>query len=416
MAAPDDLLPRHAAPLVETALADFPVVLLHGPRQSGKTTLARIVAARRGMAWHSLDDPATREAATGDPVGFARSLEKGAVLDEVQRAPGLFVALKATVDEDRRPGRFLLAGSANILALPRLSDSLAGRMAIVRLHPLSQAEIERRPAAFLPRLFRGEFPTQTVPRDAGDLIRRIVRGGYPATRRAGSGPRAAAWLRDYLRTVLERDAAEVSRLRHAAILPRLLEATAAVTATPFNFASLARPFGVARATIQDYASVLERLFLLHSLPAWHGNRLRRLTRAPKLHLADSGLAAAVLGLGEEDLEADRTRLGALAESFVHGELRRLADAEEDPPRLTHFRDRDGAEVDIVLERGVRSVAGVEVKTGETVRGSDFSGLRKLRAATGRRFTSGVVLYDGTATLPFGERLFAVPVRALWGEA
>ena len=407
------LYPRYAEPHLVEALTDSPVVLIHGPRQSGKTTLARAIGKRGGYAYISFDDDVAREGAEADPAGFVGDLPERAVLDEVQRVPGLFAAVKLAVDRRRTAGRFILTGSANVLLVPKLADSLAGRMQILRLHPLAQSELGRREPGFLEALFAGKFKTGRTERLAGQLVERIVAGGYPAALARPSGHRRSAWYRDYLDALVQRDVRDLARIRSFEILPRLLALTAAQTARLINVSDLASPFQISRPTIHDYITLLERVFLLERLPPWHSNRLSRLVKAPKLHIGDTGLACAVLGVNVAGLEQDRALLGQLLESFVFQELRRQASWRQEPMTFFHYRDKDGAEVDIVIERGAQALAGVEVKAGATVTAADFRGLRKLRNAVGKRFAGGVVLYDGEIGTSFGDGLYAVPLRALW---
>lgn len=410
---PDTIHPRFAAPLLVQALSDSPVVLLHGPRQCGKTTLAQAVGATKGYAYFSFDDAVTLAAATSDPVGFVGDLPDRTILDEVQRAPALFTALKRAVDRDRRPGRFLLTGSANVLLLPTLADSLAGRVEILRLHPLAQSELGGSEPGFLDALFDGSFKARPSARLGEELPRRITAGGYPAALARAAPHRRATWYRDYVETLVQRDVRDLARIASLDALPRLLTLAAGQTARLLNVSDLAAPFQLSRPTIKDYVTLLERVFLLEQLPPWHTNRLSRLIKTPKLHLGDTGMACALLGMDAEALSEDRSTLGQLLETFVFQELRRQASWREDDLRFHHFRDKDGAEVDLVLERGGRAVAGVEVKASATVTPSDFRGIRKLREALGVRFSAGVVLYDGEASVGFGDRLFAVPIRDLW---
>jgi predicted AAA+ superfamily ATPase len=408
------LYPRLAEPQLEEALDDSPVVLIHGPRQCGKTTLAQAVGARRGYAYFSFDDEVLRAAALADPAGFVGDLPERVVLDEIQRVPSLFAALKLAVDRRRTPGRFLLTGSANVLLLPQLADSLAGRMAILRLHPLAQCELARRPGAFVESLFAGGFKLRRRERLAEGLAERVAAGGYPAALARPSARRRNAWYRDYLEALVQRDVRELARIGSLDVLPRLLAAGAAQTAQLLNVSSLAAPFQLTRPTIAEYVTLLERVFLLERLPPWHSNRLSRLVKTPKLHLGDTGLACALLGLDGDALRADRSTLGHLLETFVFQELRRQAGAAAEPHEFFHFRDKDAAEVDIVIERGARQLVGVEVKASATVTGADFRGLRKLQQAAGKRFACGVVLYDGEASgASFGDRLYAVAIRSLW---
>lgn len=407
--------PRQSEPTLVEALADSPVVLLHGPRQCGKTTLAKKLGDKRGYAYINFDDDVMLAAADADPVGFVDGLAERVILDEVQRVPRLFTSIKAAVDRDRRAGRFLLTGSANVLFVPKLADSLAGRMAIQRLHPLAQCELARTPSAFLDHLFAADFPTRKVARLKDELPARIANGGYPAALARPAGRRRANWYRDYIDTLIQRDVRDLARISALDALPRLLRMAASRTAQLFNLSDLAAPFQLSRPTIGDYMTLLERIFLLERLPPWHSNQASRLVKTPKLHIGDTGLACALLGLDAAALTADRTRLGSLLETFVFQELRRQASWHAHEHAFFHFRDRDKVEVDIVIERGAQQLAGVEVKAAATVTAADFRGLRKLRDTTDKRFAAGVVLYDGDTCASFGNGLYAVPMRLLWGE-
>jgi predicted AAA+ superfamily ATPase len=347
----DPLYSRFAEPRLVEALADTPVVLIHGPRQCGKTTLAQAIGEGRGYAYFSFDDAVTLAAATVDPVGFVGDLPERAVLDEVQRAPGIFGALKSAVDRRRSPGRFLLTGSSNVLLVPALADSLAGRMGILRLHPLAQAELARRTPRFLDVLFDGAFKARKAERLGKALAERIAAGGYPAALARSTPRRRIAWYRDYIETLVQRDVRGLARIGSLDALPRLLALAAGQTARLINISDLASPFQLSRPTIRDYVTLLARVFLLEELAPWHSNRLSRLIKTPKLHLGDTGVACTLLGLDAASLWQDRATLGPLLETFVFQELRRQASWHEEEIRFHHYRDKDAAEVDIVLERG-----------------------------------------------------------------
>ena len=407
------LYPRFAERRLTEALADSPAVLIHGPRQCGKTTLAQTIGERTGYTYLTFDDKVTRGVAEADPVGFVADLPRRVILDEVQHVPQLFTALKTAIDRGRVPGRFLLTGSANVLLLPKLADSLAGRMALLRLHPLAQCELARRAPSFLDHLFGEGFKVHRGERLAAELPERVAAGGYPAALALPPGRRRARWYADYLEALVQRDVRELARIGSLDALPRLLALAAAQTARLLNVADLAAPFQLSRPTIRDYVTLLVRLFLLEELPPWHSNRLSRLVKTAKLHVGDTGLACALLTADVAGLKADRSLLGQLLETFVFQELKRQASWHEDPLSFFHFRDRDGYEVDVVIERGAQSVAGVEIKAAATVTVADFRGLRKLKEAAGKRFAGGVVLYDGEMSARFGDAMYAVPIRALW---
>lgn len=406
------LITRFLRPRLIEALGDTPVVLVHGPRQCGKTTLAQTI---KGYAYVTFDDEVQLAAAKADPVGFVADLPDRVVLDEVQRAPELFATLKAAVDRDRRPGRFILTGSANVLLAPKQSDSLAGRMELLRLYPLAQCEVAVVAPSFLDVLFAGGFKARQYERLGAKLAEHIVAGGYPAALARSAGRRRRDWYRAYIETLVQRDVRELARISALDAMSRLLQLAAGQSARLLNVSELAAPFQLSRPTIRDYVTLLERIFLIELLPPWHSNRLSRLIKTPKLHLGDTGLAASLLGVDAGSLSKDRTLLGQLLETFVFQELRRQASWHEAVISFYHFRDKDGYEVDIVLERDGRDVAGVEIKAAATVTEADFRGLRKLKNASGSRFVAGLVLYDGECTVRFADDLFAVPIRGLWSH-
>lgn len=392
--------PRFLKPRLLAALKSHPVVFLEGPRQAGKSTLAMAVAEDLGLPYYTLDDLDLLAAATADPRGLLAQIGDRAVLDEVQRAPELLLALKAEVDRDRRPGRYLLTGSANVLALPRVAEALVGRMAVLTLWPLSQGEIERKEERFLDLVFAARPPLSWPP--AREWQDRVARGGFPPAVMLDRNARKE-WFAGYVRTLLERDVRDLASVEQVALLRDLLVLLAERTGSLLNTSELARTLGRPRSTVEKYLRLFERLFIVLRLPAWAKSATRRLTRSPKVFLADSGLAAFLMA---------RPNWGALLETFVFTEVAKQVARRPDAIRLYHYRDRSGREVDLVLE-GPFGVVGIEVKTGLTPTAADFKGLKRLAEDAGSAFAHGYLLYPGERALPFGERLWALPLSALW---
>ncbi len=404
---------RHIEPRLREALEDTPVVLLQGPRQCGKTTLAQMVGETDGYAYFTFDDEATKNFAEDDPAGFMNSLPERVILDEVQRVPKLFTSIKLSVDRSRKPGRFILTGSMRVLQFSKINDSLAGRMGIIGLHPLAQSEIEQIKPGFLDCLFSPNFTVQQEQPGKNQIINRIVTGGYPEALKRSTEPRRARWYKSYIETIIERDVPDIANIHSLKALSQLIKLAASHTSRLLSVNGLASSFQLNRLTIRSYLTLLEKLFLLEILPAWHSNYTKRLVKAPKLHIGDTGIVCALLNLNSSELAKNHVLHGHILETFVFQELKRQASGHIRPHTFHHFRDRDGVEVDIVIERGVTALAGVEVKASATVKTSDFKGLRKLQDATGKRFAGGVLLYNGNNTLSFGKNLYALPLRKLW---
>lgn len=411
---PQSYLPRHLQSAVEAALADTPVVCLLGPRQCGKSTLARLCDPERQYV--SLDDKGYFALAQQDPEGFIDGLPERVAIDEVQRVPELTLAIKRNVDANRRPGRFLLTGSANLLQLPRLADSLAGRMECLHLHPLTEAEVRRSNGQFLETLMSGslkpEITASGVPKPS-ELPGLLVAGGYPDSVKRDPD-RAERWLRSYIQSVLERDIHDIAEVRGAKDIMRLLAFIEGRTAQLLNHSAIAKDLGHSRATVERYLGLLERLFLIRLLPAWHSNRSKRLVKTPKLHFVDSGIAATLGELDADRWNEERPRFGHLLESYVLQQLVAMADCMPRPPRFFHYRDRDKTEVDIVIESRDR-VWGVEIKTAASATSNDIKGLVKLAGMASERFQQGIVFYDGQATLRLRQDplIYAVPIAKLW---
>jgi len=411
MSAP--LIDRSARPQIVEALRDTRVVFVMGARQVGKSTLTALVATEDHPArLLTLDDRNTREAAATDPAGFVAGLQSAVVIDEVQRAPDLLLAIKEVVDRDQRAGRFLLTGSANVLSNRKVKDALTGRMEIVRLWPLSQAEIHGSTNNFVDALFAGSPPSiddATVGRAA--FVDVVAAGGYPEAR-SRAGRRRDRWFRDYVETTLDRDLRDVSDVLRLHEMPRLLRLLAAQSAGLLHYKSVADRLQLHPATMKSYAQLLETVFLTAPIPAWRPGLGPREVHAPKLHVVDSGLLAHLLAADPTRIADDDQVTGRLVESFVAMEVIKHAEWAQTDARVHHYRDGRG-EVDIVLESRAGEIAAIEVKASASLDARDWRALAKLRDRAGRRFRAGVIVHAGRQTLPLGDRLHAMPVSGLW---
>jgi len=408
---------RAITPRILTALGDTPAVMLVGPRQAGKSTLVQSIAAGPHPAHYlSLDDLRTLEAASRDPVGLVEGAKGPLVVDEIQRAPELLLPIKTAIDRDRRPGRFILTGSAQVMLLPRVSESLAGRIEVHTLWPFSQAEIEGAPGRIVESLL-DEAGAASLDDATGtsreDLIGRIVRGGFPEAV-AREDDRREDWLASYLTAIVQRDLRDLANIERLAEVPAVLASLASRVRAPLNKTEVSSSVGIPRTSLDRYLTLLEHVFLIRRLPAWHTSRIKQITKAPKLLLSDSALLAHLLRVGRQRLADDDSLLGAVLECFVGMELAKQIAAATTRASLLHMRSATGAEVDFVVERADSRVAGVEVKASATLRGEDFRHLAAMRDRLGEeRFLRGVVLYPGGERLPFGERLEAWPLSTLW---
>ena len=406
---------RHATGTLLDALHDTPVVHLQGARQTGKSTLVRTVAEMEHPAQYlTLDTAAVLAAALNDPEGFIAGLERPVVIDEVQRAPALALAIKAAVDADRHPGQFLLTGSARVMSLPALSDSLAGRMELHTLWPFSQGELADVRETFVDRMFADKLVTpDTPPASEKALIDRMCTGGYPEIQTRRSQPRRQAWFDSYVDAILQRDVRDLANIERLSEIPRLLALLGSRAGELLNFADLGRTLAIPQTTLKRYLALMEMTFLVRLLPAWFSNPGKRLAKAPKLLLTDTGLLTHLIEADADRLRRDRTLLGHVLENFVAMEVIKQLGWSERRRRLFHFRTESGAEVDLVLEDRAGRLVGVEVKSAAAVRQQDFRGLGALARLTGDRFVRGVVLCTGTTVVPFGRNLFALPVSQLW---
>lgn len=407
-----ELFPRFLEATISGLLSHMRVVAVNGPRQSGKTTLIRKFASGR-RSFHSLEDPSTYDHAISDPVGFIKGIEYGAI-DEIQKAPRLINVIKMSVDADTRPGRFLLAGSADILRIPTISESLAGRMAIVRLLPLAQAEIEGTGVSFLDDLFKTDVPPFKRPlRKVDNLEDRVLRGGYPEMRLKTSESDRWEWARNWVEGVLQRDINEIGEAYRIQDLPRLAESCAMRSGELVSHAGISRRAGIGAEAARRHLDTLEQFYLLGHLHSWFSDDLKRLRKTPRLHFLDSGLLCAILQIDLELVRGDRALLGRLLKPFALAELQKIAGWSRRWMRFHYYRDKAKNEVDFVVTHAGDSVVGIEVKASERVRSDDLNGLRKLREVAGSSFRNGVLLYAGEEVVPFGDGLYAAPISALW---
>ena len=405
-----DYVPRRAAGLVSEALADTRVVVVNGARQVGKSTLAEVVLRQttNGTA-RFLDDPVTRAAATEDPVRFVRH-DGLMLIDEVQRVPDLWLAIKHLVDRDPRPGRFLLTGSARLLSLRSLPDALPGRSETIELWPLSQGEIDSAPDGFVDAAFTSGADLRAIPSDLRrkDYLARMARGGYPEAARRETPRRRERFFESYLADLIARDVHQVADIERAADMRRLISILAAQTGGLLNANRIAGRLGLTAPTVRRYIEILETIFLVRLIPAWSANATTRAVATPKPIFTDTGLAH-YLATGA----AADTPVGGLMENFVLSEIARQLTWSRIPARLYHYRDRDQYEVDGVIEDNSGQVVGIKVKATETVRVDDFRGLKLLQRRLDGKFRAGFVLYCGTESLSFGDDLACLPISALW---
>jgi len=402
------------------ALADTPVVLVNGARQTGKSTLVQFTEPLASSRQYlTFDDPTVLGAAKDDPTGFVAGLTTPVTLDEVQHAPAIFSAIKMAVDRKRRAGRFLLTGSADVLLLPKLSESLAGRMEVLTLWPFSRGEIVGNQERFIDTLFSANPGWQTGkpgPLKRSELLETIMIGGYPPVAARRQAARRKAWFQSYLMTILQRDVRELANIADLTAVPQLLSVVASRIGGLLNFADLSRTLSLPQTTLKRYFALLETTFLVQLLRPWSVNVGLRVIRTPKIYLNDTGLLSHLLGLTLERLELDAGLAGAALENFVLMELRKQSAWSDTQPQFYYWRTASGQEVDIILEDSAGNLVGIEVKASATLQRTDLRGLQALAAAVGRRWIRGIVLYTGTEIVPFAANLHGVPMHQLWTTA
>ncbi|WP_099222405.1 ATP-binding protein [Mycobacterium persicum] len=414
---PPSRIARNLLPRVDEALSDTRIVVVQGARQVGKSTLAAEITRRLDGRLVTLDDDVTRTTAATDPYSFVRQFPDGLLtIDEVQRVPELVLALKTSVDANDRPGQYLLTGSANLLQLLATEDSLAGRAESLEPFGFSQGELEGVTETFIDRLLTGDlFLGHESNLARHDYLARACTGSYPEAVSRKSTKRRNAWLDNYIDRIVKRDAMDVSNLQRIADLPRLIRLLAARSASELNLSSLAADAEIPVRTLPPYLDLLEILYLIDRIPSWSTNLSKRVVDRPKVLLLDSGLAARLVNVSPAGVgpNANPDAAGAIVETFVISELRRQLGWSQQSPRMFHYRDRDGAEVDLILETADGLIAAIEIKSAATLRGRDTRWITKLRDKLGKRFAAGLILHTGPQAQPFGDRFAAVPIDVLW---
>ena len=408
------LFARHLRRDVVDALAESRAVAILGARQVGKSTLVSQIASDEHPArLISLDDDATADTARADPTGFIADIDGPVAIDEIQRAPALLLAIKRRLDADQTRGQFLLTGSANILSLPTVTDALPGRVEYLTLWPLSQGELHDVRERFIDGLFDGRWPRLTgAPIGRRHLAPILVTGGYPEVQRRSTRGRSR-FFSSYIASIIGRDLDDVANVRNVQNIERLLFVIAARSGGLTSFHGIGADLGLDANTVRSHTKILEDLFLVRQLKPWHVNLGSRQIKSSKTYIVDSGMLAHLVGADEKRIAEDGAIFGTVLESFVTMEILRQAGWTERPVEFYHYRDKQRREVDILIERHAGDVVGIEVKASATPKTSDFAGLRHLRDTLGDRFKAGVVLHTGADTLPFGDRLAAVPVSGIW---
>lgn len=416
----DFMLKRNLNKLLVDSLQWSPVILLIGPRQAGKTTLVKRLAEDIGYSYISFDNLRILSAARQDPIGFVASLTPPVIIDEIQRVPEIFLPIKEDVDKNRHPGRYVLTGSANPLEIKGVGDSLAGRMLIFPLYPFSQGEVNSRVENFIETVFDKKYEHKLVVKQPDSsalplkqkLYALLVAGGFPEIVNAPLRQRSA-WFDAYLTTRLQKDITELACIDALTVLPDLMALLAARTGALLNIAELARSSKIPMTTLQRYMALLRMLYLIETVQPWSANLAKRLVKAPKMYLIDTGLAAHLLGVDQAVCAANHKIFGSLLENFVVNELTKQISWSTVRVKLFHFRTSSGVEVDLILEGPGGAVVGIEIKSSDTVKADDFKGLKQLQEMIGANFLCGIVLYTGEDSMPFGPGLYAMPVSALW---
>lgn len=394
------------------ALETRRVVLIAGPRQCGKTTLAKTLIDPN-VEYRTLDDVGMRMSATEDPHGFVKSSSKTLIIDEVQRSPDLLLAIKKEVDEDTRPGRFLLTGSANLMTIPTVKESLAGRIATLRLRPLSQGEIARKTPDFFDRAFNIDFPKPETKLDKELMIDTGLKGGFPEAMLLDDRERKI-WHKDYIQTILNRDLNEIENIQRKDVMKNLVEILAAWSSKVLNISDIGSGLSVQRPTLVSYMNALESLYIFEKLSPWIKTDYDRVAKHEKYFITDSGLMASLLNWKKSNISFDGEKTGKLIETMVFNELAAQVEASRGRYTLYYYRDRQKREIDFLVENEDGNYLGIEVKSGSRISKSDFLPMEWFRNNLLKEKTFvGIVLYSGESILPFGDRMYGVPFGSLF---
>ena len=396
---------------VINALASSKVVLITGPRQTGKTTLAEKIGTGQ-MSFLNLDNPTLLAAAKLDPIGFLEGKDR-VVIDEIQRAPALIKTIKSIVDSDSRCGRFLLTGSTNLTTKPIVTDILADRVEAIQMFPLSQSEIHSGQENFIDYAFGLEIFSTGKLLTGSDLVDLVVAGGYPEALDRKSQTRRNKWYLNYVDYIVHHDIPEFANTVFISEIPKLLGLVAEFSGNLMNYSKIGGELEMSRGSIQKYVEILESMFLVSSLQPWTSNKLNRLLKSSKQHLLDTGLLTSVRNISVDEIQSNRNLFGPLLETFVVSELRKIATWSAQKYVFSHFRDRDGKEIDLIIENMQHQIVGIEIKSSTTVNVNDFNQLRRLAKLCGKKFLRGIVLYDGNHVASFGDKMVAVPISCLW---
>ncbi len=396
------------------AFSDSPVVLLHGARQTGKSTLVKYISENEHPAKYlTFDDATVLSAAQSNPYDFISIYSENLVIDEVQRVPEIFLAIKNLVDNNRKAGKFIITGSANVLMLPKISESLTGRVEVIKLFPFSQSEINRTEINFIDEVCSNKFNLNNIPQKKNDLIKRVLTGGYPEMLNRKDRQRQNAWFNSYLTTILQRDVRDISNIEKLSELPKLLNIFATRAGTLLNFAELSRSSAIPQTTIKRYATLLEAIFLIYLLPAWSGNLSKRLIKTPKLYLNDTGILSHLIGFEEDKVFADPNSWGRLLENFILMELLKQSTWSKFNLKLYHYRSSSGQEIDFLIERSDGKITAIEVKATSKIAAADFNHIKSFEEENRAKFLRGIIFYTGKESIPFAKNLFALPINSLW---